>query len=188
MTIAPDTFKHLSHLTHLRLDGNLLIEFPIWVLRSNPQLQSLTLSSNWWDCQCRFYRKFRMFIDTLGAGKVVKDANQITCNSNSDWRPDHADESNCHSSTGNNLISVKDASLATDEYLLPVILAIVAISVIFIVTLCSFVCIKDRWRICLFSRYGIRIEVGIKKNSNETPWLFDALVLYRSSWSFIFVD
>ena len=60
VTIAQDAFKHLSQLTRLRLDGNLLIEFPIWVLSSNSYLQSLTLSSNWWDCECSFYRKFRI--------------------------------------------------------------------------------------------------------------------------------
>ena len=79
VSIAPDTFKPLTQLATLRLEGNLLIEFPIWVLSSNTYLQSLTLSSNWWDCQCSFYRKFRMFIDSLGSN-VVKDASQITCN------------------------------------------------------------------------------------------------------------
>ena len=66
VTISKNTFKSLKQLTVLKLDGNLLIDFPIWELSSNKFLNSLTLSSNWWECECTFVRKFRMFIDTLG--------------------------------------------------------------------------------------------------------------------------
>ena len=45
--IHENTFKGLKYLTELRLDGNLLIEFPVWQLTANPSLSYLTLASNW---------------------------------------------------------------------------------------------------------------------------------------------
>ena len=47
MFIHENTFKGLKYLTELRLDGNLLIEFPVWQLTANPSLSYLTLASNW---------------------------------------------------------------------------------------------------------------------------------------------
>ena len=182
VTIEPHTFKQLPQLTVLRLDGNLLIEFPIWELSSNKYLNSLTLSSNWWNCECNFVRKFRMFIDTLG-NSVVKDANSIACNSDHERR---IGQSNCHASLPNHQIFVTNTRPTPT---LPVILAIVLVcSALFIIVI-VIICCKDKFRIWLHSRYGIRVEVGkrvgdrngqINEDGGETTILFDALVLYSN--------
>ena len=43
------------------------------------QLSQLTLSSNWWQCECEFVRKFRKFIDANI--EAIPDANNIKCTS-----------------------------------------------------------------------------------------------------------
>ena len=79
VSISSGAFKSLKYLTVLQLDGNLLIAYPIWELSSNPNLSRLTLANNWWQCECDFVRKFRMFIDgNLG---IIPDAKVITCTS-----------------------------------------------------------------------------------------------------------
>ena len=63
VSIADGAFRNLKQLSVLHLDGNLLIAFPVWELTSNRGLSELRLSANWWQCECEFVRKFRMFID-----------------------------------------------------------------------------------------------------------------------------
>ncbi len=77
--VAADAFKPLRHLSVLRLEGNLLISFPVWQLSSNRALLRLTLADNWWQCDCDFVRKFRMFVD--GNADIVPDAARIACTS-----------------------------------------------------------------------------------------------------------
>ena len=177
VTIEPHTFKQLSQLQILRLDGNLLIEFPIWELSSNKYLNSLTLSSNWWNCECNFVRKFRMFIDTLGVA-VVKDANAIACNSHHERR---IGQSNCHASLPNNQIFVTDTRPTPT---VPVILAIAGVCAALFILLTVIICVKDKFRIWLYTRYGIRVEVAKIGRGQDEPEpatiLFDALVLYSN--------
>ena len=121
-----------------------------------------------------------MFIDSLGSN-VVKDAGAITCNTS--LEPDK--DNSCHTNLRNNLIAVQDA--VQDQYLVPVIVGTL-ICFAFMVIICTSICIKDRCRIWLFSRYGIRIEVkGTKTKAKNTDdegeapvILFDALLLYSS--------
>jgi hypothetical protein len=186
VTISADTFKHLAELTVLRLDGNLLIEFPIWELSVNRHISDLRLSSNWWNCECTFVRKFRMFIDTLGTS-VVKDANRIACNSDHDLRNYNRRQQSCHSVLPNSHIYITDTSGAQDQ-LVPVIVGVVGLCLALFVMVCVLMCLKDKCRIWLYGRYGIRIEVGrrFKKKTvsiidGELPViLFDGLVLYSN--------
>ena len=175
VTIEAHTFKHLSQLSVLRLDGNLLIEFPIWELSANQYLSSLTLSSNWWNCECNFVRKFRMFIDTLGNG-VVKDARQIACNSDHDKRIGQA---SCHAVLPNHHFFAIDTT--ESPYTVTVILS--TLGVLLFLSLLVFVAVwfKDKARLWLYSRYGIRIEFNqCIKECEESSYLFDALVLYSN--------
>lgn len=187
VTIAADTFKDLSQLRVLRLDGNLLIEFPIWELSSNKYLNSLTLASNWWNCECSFVRKFRMFIDTLG-NSVVKDANDIACNSDHDSRNRHGGHANCHSILPSNHIYITDTAPYGSGQIVPVVAGTVGLCVALLAVVCTCICLKDRCRIWLHSRYGIRIELKEPKPSSaacstdegQPAILFDGLVLYSS--------
>ena len=77
VSIAKQTFNGLSHLTTLYLDNNLLIAFPVWVL--GDQLSQLTLSSNQWQCECEFMRRFHLFVDTNK--EAILDVNNINCTS-----------------------------------------------------------------------------------------------------------
>ncbi|XP_040573970.1 toll-like receptor Tollo [Lepeophtheirus salmonis] len=74
-----NAFRNLGELRVLRLDGNLLISFPVWSLAHNPSLISLSLAHNWWQCDCEFVSKFREFIDDHL--DIVRDYQSITCTS-----------------------------------------------------------------------------------------------------------
>ena len=69
-------FQGLVNLRALHLDSNLLIAFPVWELGKYQKLSQLTLSSNWWQCECEFVRKFRKFIDANVEVKIERNFNQ----------------------------------------------------------------------------------------------------------------
>ena len=75
------TFRSLRHLEILRLDGNRLVEFPVWnLIPASPYLVQLTLSANQWSCDCAFLTRFRNALQV--AGSKVSDAAQLLCVSN----------------------------------------------------------------------------------------------------------
>ncbi len=178
VSIEPNTFKLLTQLSVLRLDGNLLIEFPIWTLSANKYLNSLTLSSNWWNCECAFVRKFRMFIDTLGPA-VVKDSTSIACNSDHDKR---IGQSKCQSMLPNQHFFATETS--SQIYTVPVVLGVIGICLALALVTMLVICGKDHFRFWLYAKYGIRIEFSSPpaavEEDEEKPILFDALVLYSN--------
>ena len=61
----------------LRLDGNLLSEFPIWQLASNPLLTSLSLANNLWSCNCDFLNHFLVYQKKIG--NKISDKSDVRC-------------------------------------------------------------------------------------------------------------
>lgn len=76
-TIAKHTFDNLKELTILKLDNNLLTNFPIWQLATNPLLASLSLANNLWSCKCDFLNHFLVYQKKIG-GKL-RDRSDLRC-------------------------------------------------------------------------------------------------------------
>jgi hypothetical protein len=70
-------FQHLINLRTLTLDGNLLTVFPVWKLRANPYLSSLSLSRNTWSCECDFIQPFNAFLESNALS--VSDYDIVQC-------------------------------------------------------------------------------------------------------------
>ena len=190
VSISDGAFKGLEKLKVLHLDGNMLIAFPVWEITSNRQMMELRLSANWWQCECEFVRKFRMFIDAHI--EVIPDAKRIKCTS---------------METGNSLTTrgqqcsddmysiIKKGTSFTDHLFgghdvsLFVGIAAVLIGLIFITL---FICkIQEAFQIWLHAKYGIRLRIRrqharlTQANLNKSDasndgcgTLFDAVILY----------
>ena len=75
--IAAETFANLKELTLLKLDGNLLSNFPVWELATNPVLASLSLANNLWSCKCDFLNHFLVFQKKIG--NKISDKSSLRC-------------------------------------------------------------------------------------------------------------
>ena len=174
VTIHPDTFKPLGLLSSLLLDGNLLIAFPIWELSSNSRLQTLTLANNWWQCDCDFVRKFRMFID--GNVDIIPDAKKITCTS-SETSLTHL--SQCTGIASSNYIYERNIGVNVVTLTIGISVVLVAL---FVLTVIIMYKMQEQCLIWLHAKYGIRLLRPSAKNyknaTDEKGILFDALILY----------
>ncbi len=194
VSMSPDVFRPLRHLAVLRLDGNLLISFPVWQLSSNPALQTLALSDNWWQCDCDFVRKFRMFID--GNADIIPDAADIRCTSPSD----DSDLNDCSGFLSGSIGSVGVVSgfggagaggdFSSSAVALAAVAAVVSVAVAVVVS----VLLRTRESILvwLHHKHGVRIGCGSKRKKEEEKAdrttdgedeegnLFDALVIYSA--------
>ena len=180
VSIEPETFKHLKYLTVLRLDGNLLISFPIWELSSNPSLNYLALANNWWQCDCDFVRKFRMYID--GNLDVIADSSSITCTSSDSGFND------CTELLGGHGFQF-EKTFGSDA--VPIIIASVVLVICALITLTFVLKMRETCMIWLHDKYGFRVWCCSRRysapptnalldSSEGKEILFDALVLYSS--------
>ncbi|QQP55664.1 Uncharacterized protein FKW44_000080, partial [Caligus rogercresseyi] len=135
-------FRNLGELRVLRLDGNLLISFPVWSLAHNPSLTSLYLAHNWWQCDCTFVSRFREFIDDHL--DIVSDYQSITCTSrDGQTRPCTNTSESCF-----------------DRWRIPLLF--------FLVIFLSIFGVREALRIWLHSKYGIRLQIGRRECSSES--------------------
>ena len=56
------TFTGLKSLEVLNIRNNFIVDFPVWLLRSNRHLSSVSFSNNPWDCSCQFVKDLRNWI------------------------------------------------------------------------------------------------------------------------------
>eukprot|EP00095_Tigriopus_kingsejongensis_P004367 maker-scaffold57_size444674-snap-gene-2.12 protein:Tk04367 transcript:maker-scaffold57_size444674-snap-gene-2.12-mRNA-1 annotation:"slit homolog 3 protein" len=172
VSIVSDVFKALKYLTVLRLDGNLLISFPIWELSSNPNLNHLTLANNWWQCDCDFVRKFRMFID--GNFDIIPDAKDITCTSS---ETSMAQLNECSGILGGNGFQFEESKNSSVHAL---IIGLSILVVFITLTLIALWKLREHCLVWLHAHHGIRIsarkEVDSSEELNDT--LFDALIIH----------
>ena len=75
--IAAETFASLKSLSILRLDGNLLNNFPVWELASNPALTAIFLANNLWSCQCDFLSNLLLYQKKVG--NAMLDRSEVRC-------------------------------------------------------------------------------------------------------------
>ena len=81
--VSSVTFTPLVSLRVLTLDNNLLKSFPIWNLMSvsAQTLQTLTLASNPWTCDCDFVQKLQSSVGKFRGRISVRDFEQLQCKS-----------------------------------------------------------------------------------------------------------
>ena len=192
VSITDGAFKGLEKLKVLHLDGNMLIAFPVWEITSNRQMIELRLSANWWQCECEFVRKFRMFIDAHI--EVIPDAKRIKCTSMENGNS--LTTSRRGQQCSDDMYSVMKEGTSFSEHLfgghdvsLFVGIAAVLVGLIFITL---FICkIKESFQIWLHAKYGIRLRIKrqharlTQANLNKSDasndgcgTLFDAVILY----------
>ncbi len=175
VSMASNTFKSLRYLSLLTLDGNLLISFPIWELSSNPNLMLLTLADNWWQCDCDFVRKFRMFVD--GNIDIIPDAARITCTSSDNQQLNQCSGVLGRGSEGSG--GTGAFSFDQDYAMLPVAIGISVLFVGSVVAVLAAIKLRRNCLIWLHASYGIRLcPVAKNSKSSKDPILFDALVIY----------
>ena len=157
----------------------LFIAFPVWVLATNPGLSQLTLSSNWWQCECEFVRKFRTFIDDNI--EAIPDANNIKCTS-SELGGGLGKGQQC-----TELMSSNFHNQVLGENLVPVLIGIVILSLALIIALGAIYRLRDTFRIWLHAKYGYRLcfrnkrsetNLNLSVASQGSSVLFEAVVLY----------
>ena len=180
VSIHPDTFRRLKRLMQLRLHDNLLISYPIWELSSNPALCSLTLANNWWQCDCDFVRKFRMFIDGKPEG-VVEDAKMITCTSSDGDDAGNAGGGGLKEECSGILRGFQSERTFGSD-VAPLAIGVAVLCVIAMGTLFAVYKTQEAILIRLYDKYGIRLLRPKAKressSSEEDKVLFDALVIY----------
>jgi len=75
--IAVDTFTPLQYLQVLRLDGNELLNYPLWQFSTtNPHLSSIHLYKNPWSCQCDYIISVRKWIHSVS---IVENSHSLQC-------------------------------------------------------------------------------------------------------------
>lgn len=78
--IAKETFSRLSFLQVLRIDGNLLTNFPVWELSGNGYLNSVMLANNPWSCECEYLIPYRAWV--AAKSTIVVDFSLARCEPN----------------------------------------------------------------------------------------------------------
>ena len=170
VSIDSNTFKPLKFLSALKLDGNLLISFPIWMLSSNANLNYLTLANNWWQCDCDFVRKFRMFID--GNVDIIPDAKQITCTSS------ETSLSQLNECSGIMTGSGYHFRRTFAENPVPLAVGITVSCLCLMAATVTVFKLRETFLVWLHAKYGVRICRATPKKEEGKEQLFDALVLY----------
>ncbi|KAK9752321.1 Leucine rich repeat [Popillia japonica] len=75
--IGNNTFSSLNSLEIIRLDGNKLVQYPIWEFTTNSHLNELSIANNPWSCRCKFLQEFTAWVGD-NAPRIV-DSSEITC-------------------------------------------------------------------------------------------------------------
>ena len=198
--IANNTFSSLKSLQVLHLQNNLLIEFKIWTLRSNVNLQSVQLSGNPWSCDCRFMRRFQEWLQETGS--IIRDSDITHCRFNSSsngigpyiWNynsnlctnvstSDSSIRSYSSSTSGSSDSGSSETTspFAPDQFILENSAVIIGASCGFIITLVIvlLICInRKEVKVWVYSKYGVRFFQSKSKYAPETERLFDAFVSY----------
>ena len=192
VSIDDGAFKSLEKLKVLHLDGNMLIAFPVWEITSNRQMMELRLSANWWQCECEFVRKFRMFIDAHI--EVIPDAKRIKCTSMENGNS--LTTSRRGQQCSDDMYSIIKQGTSFADHLfgghdVSLFVGIAAVLVVLII-ITLFICkIKESFQIWLHAKYGIRLRMKrqharlTQANLNKSDasndgcgTLFDAVILY----------
>lgn len=172
--IGNTTFSALRSLKNLRIDGNRLIDFSIWSLTYNRNLNAIALGNNLWSCKCRYLQRFTAFI----SDNVLKitDIADVWC-WNSAQTPQKK-ELNLNGTICSDYYagdSVIDNMLVSN-YMPMMVTTLTGFMLIMLVILVIFL-FRDTIRIWLYTRCGIRL-FPFTGAYDDTDKLYDAYVCY----------
>ncbi|XP_026319023.1 toll-like receptor 7 [Hyposmocoma kahamanoa] len=172
--IGNTTFSTLRLLKKLRMDGNRLIDFSIWSLTYNRNLNAIALGNNMWSCKCRYLQRFTAFISD-NVPKII-DLADVWC-WNSAQTPQKK-ELNFNGTICSDYYagdSVIDNMLVSN-YMPMMVTTLTGFMLIMLVILVIFL-FRDTIRIWLYTRCGIRL-FPFTGAYDDTDKLYDAYVCY----------
>lgn len=172
--IGNTTFSPLRSLKNLRIDGNRLIDFSIWSLTYNRNLNAIALGNNLWSCKCRYLQRFTAFISD-NVPKIT-DIADVWC-WNSAQTPQKK-ELNLNGTICSDYYagdSVIDNMLVSN-YMPMMVTTLTGFMLIMLVILVIFL-FRDTIRIWLYTRCGIRL-FPFTGAYDDTDKLYDAYVCY----------
>ncbi|XP_050678908.1 toll-like receptor 7 [Leptidea sinapis] len=168
------TFSSLHLLKVLRIDGNRLIDFSVWSLSLNRNLNSIAISNNMWSCKCRYLQKFTTFV----SDNVLKisDVTELGC-----WNPNNPPqkkELNLNGTICSDYYAGDTAidNMLSSNYIPMLVTAFSGFLFIILVTLVIFL-FRDTIRIWLYSSCGVRL-FPFSGAYDDTDKLYDAYVCY----------
>lgn len=173
--IANATFLHLISLKVLRLDGNRLVDFYIWSLTMNKNLNSISIANNMWSCKCRYLQRFTAFI-AENVGKIT-DIADVWC-TNIGSPSSQRKELNLNGTICSDYFASESGldNMLISNYLPMMVTSFMGFMLILLVTLIIFL-FRDTIRIWLYSSCGIRF-FPFAGGYDETDKLYDAYVCY----------
>ncbi|KAI5731822.1 hypothetical protein M8J77_016634 [Diaphorina citri] len=203
--ISNRTFLSLTHLKVLQLDHNRITSFAVWHLSS--QIQSITLTSNPWSCDCDFTEKFRDYLQRSRSS--VHDISQIRCMTGSEVGftimrtvipscnvvstnvSSHSNNNNNTTTTTTTTIFIPEHSPMNGSFILSelqpqqdyVFLLIILVSASFVLVLLLILIIiyRQEMRVWFHSRFGVRLFYKSSEiEMDDRDKLFDAFVSYSS--------
>lgn len=194
------TFSSLTQLKVLQLDHNRIMSFAVWHLSSS--IQSVTLMSNPWSCDCEYAERFRDYLQRSRSS--VHDISQIRCMNGSEVGftimraviPTCIVPSTNVSSNNNRKYEhqniIPEQSPMNGNYTLPkelqpqqdyVFLLIIIVSASFVLLLLVILIIiyRQEMRVWFHSRFGVRLFYKSSEiEMDDRDKLFDAFVSYSS--------
>lgn len=172
--IGNTTFSTLRSLKTLRIDGNRLIDFSIWSLTYNRNLNAIALGNNLWSCKCRYLQRFTAFISD-NVPKITDIADAWCWNS---AQTPQKKELNLNGTICSDYYagdSVIDNMLVSN-YMPMMVTTLTGFMLIMLVILVIFL-FRDTIRIWLYTRCGIRL-FPFTGAYDDTDKLYDAYVCY----------
>ncbi|CAL4222067.1 unnamed protein product [Meganyctiphanes norvegica] len=170
------TFSNLASLEIIRLDGNFLFDFPVWHLKLNPKLKTVTLSFNIWSCECQFMVDYKNWLRR--EKDIVRDSKSIYCVSNSTGEPGpYVLESSysCETFMATSIVQEK----VENYYLQPVLITLGTFFMLLVIVV-MFAAFNSRFNTYFSEKCCLRCFKGAPKSLeiNRNHILYDAFVSY----------
>lgn len=172
-SIANNTFTALKVLRILHIDHNYLVNFELWNLNINRNLQDLRVSANPWSCECYFVNALLEWIPSKA--QIISDSNQFECTINSTNRLSLLPDFNLSMCTNYSSRSSLAQRFQMENFV-PLVVISGSFIVIFIFILIVMLIYRREMSVWFYSRYGVRLQSNGSKREEEK--LFDAFVSY----------
>lgn len=172
--IENNTFSSLLSLKILRLDGNRLVDFSLWNLNLNKNLNGLSIGNNMWSCKCRYLQRFTAYISE-NVPKII-DLADVWC-SNIGQSPQKK-ELNLNGTICSDYYASDTAldNMLITNYMPMMVTSLTGFMLILLVTLIVFLC-RDAIKIWLYTSCGIRF-FPFAGGYDDTDKLYDAYICY----------
>merc|ERR1711963_542619 len=163
-----NTFKALKNLEVLFLQGNTIMDFPIWEMAFNPYLVSLRLANNLWSCNCQYVAKFRDWLRVFRS--KVTDVEELVCVTNEAHLEGNLkfDDSEptplCDKVSGNAVAKGIVQEQEVHDYTPLMIATLASFALILLLALGLFL-FRHSLRVWIHSKYGVRVKKRTRASS-----------------------